>query len=865
MPYSTKTTAACPISQPWGVIKDGTAQVMGCHASESDANQQIAALYASEDIERAKYDDIDFSPPEGVQEEAAKGLEWRQEYNRGGTAVGVARARDLSNGKSVSPETIRRMVSYFARHEVDKKGEGWSPGEDGFPSAGRIAWALWGGDPGQAWSAKVSRSMDARDKAERISKMPRIKRYFENVKDGRAVIATETPIEIYDETRGWLSQVLLMDGVQFRNDKRQLPIVDSHNDKTVRNVFGSIRNIRIEGDKLIGDADFASDEDSQIVATRYEEGHLNDFSIDAVIIERKYLREGEQYVTTSGTVINGPAEIVTRWEPHNASICATGADPNSTVRRSYNQKDIERMDEALMEQLKALGLPEGMEDPMAIITWMADHMKPAVVEVESMVDEKKVENMQDEEMPKVESMDQKVAEEVARQLKAEKVRRETIYNNVKLARLERSFADQLIDEGVSVAVANERIIRKMATQPLGQSNESSAHIAVTESSDEKLAAAMSAGLIKRAFKNAKIKAKAEDAPGSNDFANLNLRRLASYCVQRMGITTDRMTDAEIARLAMGSPGAASRYRVQRDAYHTTGSFPNLLLDAANKTLRQAYEEAPYTWSLWARQAASVDDFKNINRISFGESPNLEMVPEAQEYKEKSISDSKTSYKVEKYGAIFTISWETVINDDLDAISRVPAMHGNAARRVQNKAVYDILFTNPTMSDGQSLFSASHASGRNTNSTTAALNVTLLNEMFSFMMLQKGQSSDAILNITPRYLLVPAALSATALELVNSQSYAQTGGNEGVTNIYGVNGQRPLTVVVEPLIDGHDNGAYYLAADTSQIDTVELSFLNGEEAPVLESDLHFETDTYRYKVRQTFGAAAIDWRGLSRCT
>jgi phage major head subunit gpT-like protein len=242
-----------------------------------------------------------------------------------------------------------------------------------------------------------------------------------------------------------------------------------------------------------------------------------------------------------------------------------------------------------------------------------------------------------------------------------------------------------------------------------------------------------------------------------------------------------------------------------------------------------------------------------------------MVPEAQEYKEKSISDSKTSYKVEKYGAIFTISWETVINDDLDAISRVPAMHGNAARRVQNKAVYDILFTNPTMSDGQSLFSASHASGRNTNSTTAALNVTLLNEMFAFMMLQKGQSSDAILNITPRYLLVPAALSATALELVNSQSYAQTGGNEGVINIYGVNGQRPLTVVVEPLIDGHDNGAYYLAADTSQIDTVELSFLNGEEAPVLESDLHFETDTYRYKVRQTFGAAAIDWRGLSRCT
>jgi hypothetical protein len=710
---------------------------------------------------------------------------------------------------------------------------------------------------------KRRKQLDER-KFQRIASIGRIIRLFEAPKDGKAVIATETPLEIYDTVRGWIKQVLLMDGVQFRNAKRQLPIVDSHNDKTVRNVFGSIRNITIEDGQLVGVAEFASDEESQVVATRYAEGHLNDFSIDAVVLHRQMVPEGQTYTTKRGVVIEGPAEIVTAWEPHNASICATGADPNSTVRRSYDQKAKRAMDAALMAKLQMLGLPEGVTDPDKIIAFLADKMPEPEIEVE-MMEPPVAAPVASEEDKKIQNMEEAVKEEVARQIAADQLRRKSIYSDVKLAKLERSFAEQLIDEGVSLEVARERIIRKMATQPLGQSNESSAHIAVTESSDEKLAAAMSAGLIQRAFKNAKIKAKAEDAPGSNDFANLNLRRLASYCVQRMGIKTDRMTDAEIARLAMGSPGAASRYRVQRDAYHTTGSFPNLLLDAANKTLRQAYEEAPYTWSLWARQAASVDDFKNINRISFGESPNLEMVPEAQEYKEKSISDSKTSYKVEKYGAIFTISWETVINDDLDAISRVPAMHGNAARRVQNKAVYDILFSNPTMTDGQALFSASHASGRNTNSTTAALNVTLLNEMFSFMMLQKGQSSDAILSITPRYLLVPAALSATALELVNSQSYAQTGGNEGVINIYGVNGQRPLTVVVEPLIDGHDNAAYYLAADTSQIDTVELSFLNGEEAPVLESDLHFETDTYRYKVRQTFGAAAIDWRGLSRCT
>lgn len=87
-------------------------------------------------------DDIDFTPPAGVREEAQQGLDWRDEFNRGGTAVGVARARDLSNGKSISPDTAKRMKAYFDRHEIDKQGKGYRPGEDGFPSAGRIAWAL---------------------------------------------------------------------------------------------------------------------------------------------------------------------------------------------------------------------------------------------------------------------------------------------------------------------------------------------------------------------------------------------------------------------------------------------------------------------------------------------------------------------------------------------------------------------------------------------------------------------------------------------------------------------------------------------------------------------------------------------------
>lgn len=103
---------------------------------------------------------IDLKPTAAMAAEAKLGLEWRAEYNRGGTAVGVARARDISNRTNLSEDTVGRMVSFFARHEVDKEGEGFSPGEDGYPSAGRIAWALWGGDPGQSWARARQRELD---------------------------------------------------------------------------------------------------------------------------------------------------------------------------------------------------------------------------------------------------------------------------------------------------------------------------------------------------------------------------------------------------------------------------------------------------------------------------------------------------------------------------------------------------------------------------------------------------------------------------------------------------------------------------------------------------------------------------------
>ena len=98
--------------------------------------------------------DINFKPTEGMASEAARGLKWKEEGRAGGTRVGLARANQLVKRENLTAETVMRMYSFFKRHEVDQDAEGFSPGEEGYPSPGRVAWALWGGNAGYTWATK---------------------------------------------------------------------------------------------------------------------------------------------------------------------------------------------------------------------------------------------------------------------------------------------------------------------------------------------------------------------------------------------------------------------------------------------------------------------------------------------------------------------------------------------------------------------------------------------------------------------------------------------------------------------------------------------------------------------------------------
>jgi len=129
--------------------------------------------------------DIDTTPTDSMVVEAKKGIAWRKEFNRGGTRIGATRASQIIAKEKLSPSTVRRMFSFFSRHESDKSAQGFRVGEKGYPSNGRIAWALWGGDAGFSWSTKVRNQLE-REKNKFLEDEIEEKAISEAVKKGLA-------------------------------------------------------------------------------------------------------------------------------------------------------------------------------------------------------------------------------------------------------------------------------------------------------------------------------------------------------------------------------------------------------------------------------------------------------------------------------------------------------------------------------------------------------------------------------------------------------------------------------------------------------------------------------------------------------
>lgn len=170
---------------------------------------------ASELLTPQKYSHIDFTPPKGAQESASRSLKVRASKpssQRGMTSVGIARARDLSNGVSLSPDTVRRMKAYFDRHEVDKKGATWKDQGKGWQ-----AWQGWGGDAGKSWASKVVSQMNKADESVKM---------HETIK-GKALALNESISEDDGLYKGRAFKTLALGPVSSRSTGEEIATVST--------------------------------------------------------------------------------------------------------------------------------------------------------------------------------------------------------------------------------------------------------------------------------------------------------------------------------------------------------------------------------------------------------------------------------------------------------------------------------------------------------------------------------------------------------------------------------------------------------------------------------------------------------------
>ena len=189
-------------------------------------------------------------------------------------------------------------------------------------------------------------------------------------------------------------------------------------------------------------------------------------------------------------------------------------------------------------------------------------------------------------------------------------------------------------------------------------------------------------------------------------------------------------------------------------------------------------------------------------------------------------------------------------------TRVPAVMGVAAARMESDVVWGIITANGVMGeDGLALFVAGH----NNLNTGSALALATLGTAKAKLRLQKAQNGT-ILNLTPRFLVMPAALETTGLQLIYPLQLAAT----AVTGVV-PEWIMSLVPITEPRLDANSTTSWYLISDNSAIDTIEYCYLEGQQGIYIETRQGFDVDGIEIKVREDFAASAIDFRGLQKNT
>lgn len=327
------------------------------------------------------------------------------------------------------------------------------------------------------------------------------------------------------------------------------------------------------------------------------------------------------------------------------------------------------------------------------------------------------------------------------------------------------------------------------------------------------------------------------AEGARDLRGMRLRDLAIECLQRGGVTNaQRLSNEELFKRAL-SPDS---------------QFASILDSSVNKSMATAYKVANTTYRAWTGIGSNTD-FKDATVYQISEAGELEKMTQSGEFKFDEMKDQGVKKSIATFGRTFGITRQALINDDIDVLTKIPAAYVRAADRGVNKLVYKNLKENVKIYDGKELFHAAH----NNIGTAGAMSDATLSQLRANMRKQKNLRGKETLNISPQFLLVPAGLETTAMKFLNSTALPGQ-DNAGVSNIW----RNSFDLVVDAELDP-TNGAlpYYVAANPADIDTIEVTYLNGDDMPKLESRLGFDFLGIEYRIYIDYGVTVLDYRGL----
>lgn len=396
--------------------------------------------------------------------------------------------------------------------------------------------------------------------------------------------------------------------------------------------------------------------------------------------------------------------------------------------------------------------------------------------------------------------------------------------------MQREGISDLLIDSLSDPTASIDSVRARALELVGQDTTPSAsHVEMGADETDKFRAGVSQAIMARAG--------LAQMDGANPYRGLNLREIARTCAQRAGHNT----------------GGMDVRQVVATAFTSTSDFPNVLANTAQAALLKGYEESTETFPQFT-SVGTLTDFKETTKAGLGLFSDLDEVPEGGEYKYGTFGDHGAKIKLATYGKLFAITRQAIINDDMGAFTDVPRKMGRAAKRTIGNLVFAVLTENANMADGNKLFSAAH----NNLLTGSDITTDSVEAMAAAMAKQKMDGHP--INVPLAKLIVPVALRGTANAVRQSQ-YAV--GGSGAKNQTVANTVRDtFEVIADARLDASSAKGWYGVADANLYDVIEVSYLDGQQAPYLEQKDGWDVDGTEFKVRIDAGVHAFDYRGLA---